>query len=102
MRPRQFLTLVLPVKSSCAHTLENTARQAARSAVRSRGETMPRENALIVSLDIGTYKTAIVVAEATPEDVEILGVGTALSGQGLRKSQVINIDTTVQAVRRAV
>ena len=63
---------------------------------------MPRENALIVSLDIGTYKTAVVVAEVTPEDIEILGVGTALSGQGLRKSQVINIDATVQAVKRAV
>ena len=63
---------------------------------------MPRENVLIVSLDIGTYKTAVVVAEVTPEDIEILGVGTALSGQGLRKSQVINIDATVQAVKRAV
>lgn len=63
---------------------------------------MPRENALVVSLDIGTYKTAVVVAEVSPEDVEIVGIGTALSGQGLRKSQVINVDATVQAVRRAV
>jgi cell division protein FtsA len=63
---------------------------------------MPRENALIVSLDIGTYKTALVVAEVTPDDIEVLGVGTALSGSGLRKSQVINIDATVQAVKRAV
>jgi cell division protein FtsA len=63
---------------------------------------MPRENALIVSLDIGTYKTAVVVAEVTPEEIEIIGVGTAPSGQGLRKSQVINVDMTVQAIRRAV
>jgi len=63
---------------------------------------MSRENALIVSLDIGTYKTAVVVASATVEEVEIIGVGTALSGQGLRKSQVINLDATVQAIRRAV
>jgi cell division protein FtsA len=63
---------------------------------------MPKENALIVSLDIGTYKTAVVVASATLEEVEIIGIGTALSGQGLRKSQVINLDATVQAIRRAV
>jgi len=63
---------------------------------------MVRENALIVGLDIGTYKTAVVVASAALEDVEIIGVGTALSGQGLRKSQVINLDATVQAIRRAV
>lgn len=63
---------------------------------------MAREHPLIVSLDIGTYKTAVVVAKAAPDEVEILAVGTALSGQGLRKSQVINIDATVQAVRKAV
>jgi cell division protein FtsA len=63
---------------------------------------MSRENALIVSLDIGTYKTAVIVAEITPEEVEVIGVGTALSGQGLRKSLIINVDATVQAIRRAV
>src|SRR5918999_39178 len=30
---------------------------------------MYKENALFVSLDIGTYKTAVIVAEATPADV---------------------------------
>ncbi len=63
---------------------------------------MAREHPLIVSLDIGTYKTAVVVARAAPDEVEILAVGMAPSGQGLRKSQVINIDVTVQAVRKAV
>jgi cell division protein FtsA len=63
---------------------------------------MRRENALIVSLDIGTYKTAVIVAETIPEEVEIIGIGTALSGQGLRKSQVVNIEATVQAIRKAV
>jgi cell division protein FtsA len=63
---------------------------------------MQRDNALIVSLDIGTYKTAVIVAEVTPEEVEIIGIGTALSGQGLRKSQVVNIEATVQAIRKAV
>jgi cell division protein FtsA len=63
---------------------------------------MPRENPLIVSLDIGTYKTAVIVAEVTPEDVHIIGVGAAPSGQGLRKSQIINVDAAVHAVRKAV
>jgi len=63
---------------------------------------MAKENSLIVSLDVGTYKTAVVVAEATPEGIEVLGVGTALSQGGLRKGQVINVEATVQAIRKAV
>jgi cell division protein FtsA len=63
---------------------------------------MYKENALFVSLDIGTYKTAVLVAEATPEGVEVLGIGTALSQGGLRKGLIINVDATVQAIRKAV
>jgi cell division protein FtsA len=62
---------------------------------------MQRGNSLIVSLDVGTYKTAVIVAEATPEGVEVSGIGTALS-QGLRKGQIINVEATVQAIRKAV
>jgi cell division protein FtsA len=62
---------------------------------------MQKEHTLIVSLDIGTYKTAVIVAELTPEGVEVAGIGTALS-QGLRKSQIINVEATVQAIRKAV
>lgn len=63
---------------------------------------MAKENSLIVSLDVGTYKTAVMVAEATPEGIEVLGVGTALSQGGLQKGQVINVDATVQAIGKAV
>ncbi|MEW6299420.1 MAG: cell division protein FtsA [Thermodesulfobacteriota bacterium] len=62
---------------------------------------MQRENTLVVSLDVGTYKTAVIVAEVTPEGVEVAGIGTALS-QGLRKGQIINVEATVQAIRKAV
>jgi len=62
---------------------------------------MPRENSLIVSLDVGTYKTAVVVAEPTPEGIEVIGIGTALS-QGLRKGQVLNVEATVPVIRKAV
>ena len=63
---------------------------------------MAKENSLIVSLDVGTYKTAVVVAEATPEGIEVLGVGTALSQGGLRKSVILNVEAAIQAIRKAV
>lgn len=63
---------------------------------------MYKENSLVVSLDLGTYKTSVIVAEATPEGIEVLGLGTALSQGGLRKGLVINIDAAVQAIRKAV
>jgi cell division protein FtsA len=102
MRLPLYLMLASLIKLSYGRTLLKVEHRAERSVVHYRGEAMSRENALIVSLDIGTYKTAVVVASAMIEDMEIIGVGTALSGQGLRKSQVINLDATVQAIRRAV
>lgn len=62
---------------------------------------MRTENALIVSLDIGTYKTSVIVAEATPAGLEVVGIGTAPS-QGLHKGLIVNLDTTVRAIRKAV
>ena len=62
---------------------------------------MYNESTLHVSLDIGTYKTAVVVAEQSLEGIEIIGMGTALS-QGLRKGLILNVETTVQAIRKAV
>jgi len=41
---------------------------------------MQKENSLIVSLDIGTYKTAVVVAEPTPEGIDVLGIGGRSEG----------------------
>ncbi|MBI3798066.1 MAG: cell division protein FtsA [Deltaproteobacteria bacterium] len=62
---------------------------------------MQRENSLIVSLDIGTYKTAVVVAEPTPEGIDVIGIGTALS-QGLRKGLILNVEAAVPVIRKAV
>lgn len=62
---------------------------------------MRTDNALIVSLDIGTYKTSVIVAEATHQGVEVIGIGTAPS-QGLRKGLIVNLETTVRAIRKAV
>ncbi len=57
---------------------------------------------LIVGLDIGTSKIVALVAESPPEGgVNILGMGLAQS-IGLRKGMVVNIETTVAAIQRAL
>ena len=55
----------------------------------------------MVGLDIGTYKVGVVVAEVREGRVEVTGIGTAAS-TGLRKGTVVNIDATVESIRRAV
>jgi len=62
-----------------------------------------RENrSLIVGLDIGTSKIVAIVAEIKPEgDFEIIGMGNHPS-RGLKKGVVANIETTVNAIQRAL
>jgi len=57
---------------------------------------------LIVGLDIGTTKICAVVGEVRDHQVEIVGLGTAPTQGGLRKGVVVNIESTVRAIRRAV
>ncbi|HKJ05319.1 MAG TPA: cell division protein FtsA [Geopsychrobacteraceae bacterium] len=59
-----------------------------------------REN-LIVGLDIGTTKICCIVGNKTEEELEIVGFGSSPS-KGLRKGVVINIESTVDAIQRAV
>lgn len=63
----------------------------------------PRDNKrLIVGLDIGTSKIAAIVAQIGPEGgFEIIGMGNHPS-RGLKKGVVVNIETTVNAVQRAL
>ncbi|MDD2941547.1 MAG: cell division protein FtsA [bacterium] len=57
---------------------------------------------IIVGLDIGTTKVAVIVAQRTPGGkVDIIGIGTQPS-RGLRKGVVINIEATVESIQRAV
>ncbi|MCZ6471319.1 MAG: cell division protein FtsA, partial [Gammaproteobacteria bacterium] len=59
-------------------------------------------NNLIVGLDIGTSKVVAIVGEITVEgDIEIIGIGTQPS-RGLKKGVVVNIESTVQSIQRAV
>lgn len=62
---------------------------------------MDREDSLLVSVDIGTYKTAVVVAETTPDGVSVLGIGTAPS-QDVRKGLVNNVENAIQGLQKAV
>jgi len=59
-------------------------------------------NNLIVGLDIGTSKVVAIVGEITVEgDIDIIGIGTQAS-RGLKKGVVVNIESTVQSIQRAV
>jgi cell division protein FtsA len=62
---------------------------------------MGKKNNLIVGLDIGTYKVCAVVGEMGEHGLEIIGVGTHPSS-GLRKGVVINIESTVNSIKRAI
>jgi len=57
---------------------------------------------MIVGLDIGTSKIVAIVAEIDADgNIEIVGMGSHPS-QGLKKGVVINIDSTVNAIEKAV
>jgi cell division protein FtsA len=57
---------------------------------------------LIVGLDIGTSKIVAIVAEVKPEGgYEVIGMGSHPS-RGLKKGVVVNIETTVNAIQRAL
>ena len=56
----------------------------------------------IIGLDIGTSKVASLVGEVMPDGgVEVVGIGSHPSN-GLRKGVVVDIESTVQSIQRAV
>ncbi|HLN50155.1 MAG TPA: cell division protein FtsA, partial [Steroidobacteraceae bacterium] len=57
---------------------------------------------LLVGLDIGTSKVVAIVGEIkTDGALEIIGIGSHPS-RGLKKGVVVNIESTVQSIQRAV
>lgn len=60
-----------------------------------------KKSRLVAGLDVGTTKTCVVVGEVTDAGVDIIGIGSHPS-QGLRKGVVVNIESTVNAIKRAV
>jgi cell division protein FtsA len=60
------------------------------------------ERNLLVGLDIGTSKVVAIVGEPRKDaSVEVVGIGSQPS-RGLKKGVVVNIESTVQSIQRAV
>lgn len=62
---------------------------------------MARKENLIVGLDIGTTKICAIVGEVTHDGIDIIGIGSHPS-RGLRKGVVVNIEATVESIKRAI
>jgi len=60
------------------------------------------ESDLLVGLDIGTTKVVALVGELSPNGhVDVIGVGSHPS-RGLKRGIVVNIDSTVQSIQKAI
>ena len=63
---------------------------------------MPHKDNIYVGLDIGTTKVCTVVARQNAEGgIDVIGLGSAPS-TGIRKGVVVNIDSTVKAIKDSV
>ncbi|HPL63793.1 MAG TPA: cell division protein FtsA [Syntrophales bacterium] len=62
---------------------------------------MGRKGQLIVALDIGTTKICVIIGEASESGIDIVGLGSHPS-EGLRKGVVVNIDSTMESIRKAI
>ena len=63
---------------------------------------LSKKDQYIVGLDIGTAKVTAIVSEVTDEGrLDIIGTGSAES-KGLRKGMVINLEQTVDSIKRVV
>lgn len=56
---------------------------------------------LYVSLDIGSSSIKVVIGEINNQIIHIIGVGNAKS-TGIRKGAIVDIDATVQSIKKAV
>ena len=60
-----------------------------------------QDRKMIVGLDIGTSKVVAIVGEIGESGIEVVGIGSHPS-KGLKKGVVVNIESTVQSIQRAV
>ncbi|WAA13676.1 cell division protein FtsA [Fervidibacillus halotolerans] len=58
-------------------------------------------NDTYVSLDIGTSTVKVIIGEMTNDTLNIIGVGNVPS-EGLKKGSIVDIDHTVQSIKRAI
>jgi cell division protein FtsA len=62
---------------------------------------LAKKDKYLVGLDIGSTKTCVLLAEFENDQVKFLALGAAES-KGLRKGLIVNLDSTVSSIRRAV
>src|SRR5208283_1648349 len=62
---------------------------------------LAKKDKYLVGLDIGSTKTCVLLAEMENDQVKFLALGAAES-KGLRKGLIVNLDSTVSSIRRAV
>lgn len=61
-----------------------------------------KQDNIVVGLDLGTTKVCTIVGEVKDGDqVDVIGIGFSPS-EGLKKGVVVNIDKTVESIRKAV
>ena len=66
-----------------------------------KGDIMGKKNNILVGIDIGTTKTIAIVGEAKPTGIDIIGMGITPAKE-LRRGGLVNIDSTVEAIKKAV
>ena len=60
------------------------------------------EKRLVVGLDIGTSKVVAIIGEVSDDEkIKVIGLGWHPS-RGLKRGVVVNIDSTIQSIRRAI
>ena len=62
---------------------------------------MAKKSNVLVGIDIGTTKTIAIVGEVKTTGIDIIGMGITPAKE-LRKGGVVNIDSTVEAIKKAV
>jgi cell division protein FtsA len=62
---------------------------------------LTKRDKYLIGLDVGSMKTCALIAEIDEEQVRFLALGAAES-KGLRKGLIVNLDSTVSSIRRAV
>src|SRR5208283_3725343 len=72
-----------------------------RKVGRVQESILAKKDKYLVGLDIGSTKTCALLAEIENQQVRFLALGAAES-KGLRKGLIVNLDSTVSSIRRAV
>src|SRR5205814_4964715 len=95
----------MPSFSTCGSAIGSMSRSGAVRSYRrhKKGNAMAKKrDRYIIGLDIGTHKVCAIVAEITEEGrLDVIGIGQTES-KGLRKGVVINLDATIESIKKVV